>query len=195
MARGVRAGSVNVGVRIIDTDEMGTEQTAADSVEYLQQQWLGAGDQTLTVGAYNLIAVSGARHYRPPPPSSPSASPATIDGSSPPRRPTRVQSWVASSAASPRSSCCCCASSTLRRANRRRAPPAGVPPARQLTIDRLQRLSVFARDRSERELELRRCLGAGAPRSSDIHKSNLINEYNRAAAKLGEDSGSNNPLR
>ena len=76
-------GSVQVAVRIIDADGIGSAPTAAGSVEYLQQQWLDASDRTLTIGAYTLTAVSGVAPSPLPPSPRPPAPPPP-----PPEQPT-----------------------------------------------------------------------------------------------------------
>ena len=71
----VRAGSVQVGVRIIDADGMGNELTAAASAAYLVQlgsEKFGSGGQ-LALGAYTLTEVGIAQPSPPPPPPTPLA--------------------------------------------------------------------------------------------------------------------------
>jgi len=77
----VRAGSVNVGVRIIDTEEMGTEPTAADSANYLINYLQERFDAERAIDLPSLkwieiVAVGASvRMPSPPPPPPPSAPP------------------------------------------------------------------------------------------------------------------------
>ena len=63
----VRAGSVQVGVRIIDADGMGTEQSAAKSAAYLKE--LLDRKKQLEIDEYSLTAAEVVR-APPYPPSS-----------------------------------------------------------------------------------------------------------------------------
>jgi hypothetical protein len=70
--RALNVGSVQVGMRIIDADGAGTEESAAQSAAYLKE--LLVGKDQLEVAEYSLTAAE-VMESPPPPPSSPSPSP------------------------------------------------------------------------------------------------------------------------
>ena len=84
-----RAGSVQVGVRIIDADGVGAEPTAAASADRLIQQGsarFGSGEE-FVIGAYSLTEVGIAQPSPPPPPPPPTPPPPSPPGAPPPLLP------------------------------------------------------------------------------------------------------------